>query len=147
MPRTVITLNDPVIKFADTQAALTTAPAYECQVTEARITGSPNYNTVPSTGCAGASQAPGLTSFSLDIAWLQDWKSTGGGLSGYAYDNDAKPKWFKFQLSAADATVSAEGQVYVTAGSYGGTFGDGSPAATEVVSWPCLAKPTITKPT
>jgi hypothetical protein len=146
MPRTVITLNNPVVKFADTQAALTTAAAYECQVTEARITASPNYNEVPSTGCAGASQSPGLTGFALDIAWLQDWTQPGGGLSGYAFDNDTAAKWFLFQLSATDATVKAEGQVYVTAGSYGGVFGDGSAAATEVVSWPCLAKPAITKP-
>lgn len=146
MARTVITLNNPVIKFADTQAGLAAATAYECQVTEARITGAPNYNTVPSTGCEGASQSPGLTSYSLDIAWLQDWTEPGGGLSGWAFDNDATAQWFSFQLNSTDATVKAEGQVYVTAGSYGGVFGDGSAANVDTVSWPCIGKPDITKP-
>jgi hypothetical protein len=146
MPRTVLTLNNPLITFADTQAALDAAPEFQCQVTQAALIPTANYNTIPSTGCEGASQSPGLTSFALGIAWLQDWTQPGGGLSGYAYDNDTKLKWFRYQLSKTDATVKAEGQVYVTAGSYGGVFGDGSPAANDVVSWPCESKPAITKP-
>ncbi|RPH33795.1 MAG: hypothetical protein EHM90_00090 [Chloroflexi bacterium] len=146
MARTVIVLNNPVLKLADTELELATGVAYECQVTEARVTATPNYNTIPSTGCAGATQSPGLTSYSLDLAWLQDWSAAGGGLSGWADDHDGQPAWFEFSLDGGDATVKATGEVYVTAGSYGGVFGDGSPAAVDVTSWPCVSRPVITKP-
>jgi hypothetical protein len=143
MARTVIVLNNPVVKLADSEAGLTTGEAYECQITSAALTASANYQTIPPTGCAPQTQSPGKTSWSFDVAWLQDWTVAGGGLSAYAYENDGLPKWFEFTADTVGApTVKASGQVYVAAGSYGGTFGDGS-AAVAQSSWPCVDTPTI----
>jgi hypothetical protein len=144
MARTVIVLNAPVFKLADTEVGLTAGTAYECQLTSATITANPQFNTIPSTGCAPSSQSPGRTQFQLDLAWLQDWTAAAGGLSGYAYTNDTEPKWFSFSLDGG-ATVVATGEVYVVAGGYGGTFGDGS-AAAATATWPCLDKPDIALP-
>lgn len=146
MPRTVIPLNNPIFKVADTEAGLTGGTAFECQLTSATITASPNFQTIPATGCAPAAQSPGQTSWALDLAWLQDWTASGGGLSGYAYDNDTLPKWFSLALDSVGApTVVATGECFVVAGSYGGVFGDGTPAAA-TSTWPCLAKPSIVTP-
>ena len=146
MPRTIVTLNNPILKLADTEAGLTAGEAYECQLTSATITPTANFQTIPATGCAPAAQSPGKTSFQLDLAWLQDWTAPEGGLSGYAYTNDALPKWFELTLDSVSApTVKASGQLYVVAGGYGGTFGDGTPAAT-AATWPCLDKPDIVTP-
>jgi hypothetical protein len=71
----------------------------------------PVFNTVPSSGCAPASQSPGRTGFQIDLQYLQDWTASGGGLSGYAYDNDGQSKWFSFAIDGAGApTVVATGQ-------------------------------------
>ena len=145
MPRTLITLNNPILKLADSQAGLAAGTAYECQLTSATITPQPQFNTIPATGCAPATQSPGRTGWQLDMAWLQDWTAAAGGLSGYAYTNDGKPKWFSLTLDSTVPTVKAEGQIYVVAGQYGGVFGDGS-AAPANATWPCLDKPTITTP-
>jgi hypothetical protein len=145
MARSVITINNPIFKLSDTEAGLTAGTGYECQLTSAAVTPQPVTNTIPATGCAPATQSPGRTGFQLDLAWLQDWSAPAGGLSGYAYENDTAPKWFSLQLDSADAEVIAKGQVYVVAGAYGGTFGDGS-AAAATASWPCLDKPDITVP-
>lgn len=147
MARTVITINNPIFKLADSEAGLTSGTAYECQLTSAAITPQPVSNTIPATGCAPATTSPGRTGYQLDLAWLQDWTAAAGGLSGYAYNNDTLPKWFSLALDSVGApTVVATGQVYVVAGAYGGTFGDGS-AAPATASWPCLDKPAITLPT
>lgn len=145
MPRTVITLNNPTFKLADTEAGLSAGAAYECQLTQAIIAPQPVFNTIPATGCAPATQSPGRTGYQLELAWLQDWSAPGGGLSGYAFENDGTSKWFELVPDAADATVKATGQCYVVAGGFGGAFGDGSAAAT-TSTWPCLDKPVITTP-
>lgn len=146
MPRTAIPLTNPVFKVADTEAGLTAGDAYECQITSAVITSTANFQTIPATGCEGASQSPGLSSWALDLTWLQDWSVPGGGLSEYAFTNDTLPAWFSLSLDSIGApTLVATGQAYVTAGAYGGTFGDGS-APTATATWPCLAKPAIVTP-
>jgi hypothetical protein len=145
MARTVIPLNRPIFKLADDELGLTTGDAYECQLTSATITSQPVFKEIPATGCAGASQSPGTTGYSLVLNWLQDWSAAAGGLSGYAYTNDTLPKWFSFTLDSTDPTVVATGQVYVVAGSYGGEFGTGVPAAA-TATWPCLDKPDIAMP-
>jgi len=142
MPRTVIVLNAPTLKVAKTQAGLTSGQSVECQVTSARVTASPNYQTIPATGCAGASQSPGLTSFALDLAWLDDWGTPApGGLSQFAWDNDGQEVWFELTLSA-DNEQTVTGNALCAAGGIGGTFGDGS-AANSTATWPCPNKPTI----
>jgi hypothetical protein len=142
-----MTWNNPTVVIAATQAELDTAPAVECQITSAMLTPQPVYNTVPATGCAGASQSPGRTGFQLDLAWLQDW-TIEDGLSRYAYDNDASSAWVRIihdSTVLAANQVDMEGQFFVAAGGFGGTFGDGSAGAT-TAAWPAVDKPTITTP-
>lgn len=145
MPRNVITLNNPTVTFADTEAGLDAGDPFQCQITSAVLTPQPVYQTVPATGCAGASQSPGITGWQLDVAWLQDWGSD-PSMSRYAFDNDGLRKWFSITLDSIGLPdVEATGELYVAAGAYGGTFGDGS-AAVATATWPLLAKPEIPAP-
>lgn len=141
MAQTVMRYNNPTLKVALTEAELaTTGLAVECQANSAVVTAQPSYSTIPSTGCSGATQSPGLTAFQLDLVFLQDW--TVDGLSRFAWDNDGKPAWVELAPDAGDPTATITGEVYVAAGSYGGTFGDGS-AAQSTVAWPFIGKPDI----
>ena len=144
MALTLIPINAPIFKLADTEAGLAAGDAYECQLTSAEIASTPNMKDVPATGCAGASQVPGLSSWALNLAWLQDWTAPAGGLSGYAYENEAKSKWFSLTLDKDVPEVVATGQCWVVSGSYGGPIG-GDPAPA-TATWPCLTKPDITYP-
>lgn len=146
MARTTMIYNKPTLKVATTEAGLSTGLAVECQVTSARVQAQPNYNTIPATGCGGAVQSPGLTGFQLVLAWLQDWTAPGGGLSGFAWDNDGAEVWWELVPNADDATTTKmSGSSYCAAGDYGGTFGDGS-AADATATWPCREKPDVTMP-
>ena len=146
MPRTVMILNNPTLKVATTEAGLTSGQSVECQVTSAAVTASPSFVTIPATGCAGATQSPGLTGFQLDLAWLQDWQAPPpGGLSRFAFENDARPVWFELTPDAADATTKVTGEAYAVSGAIGGTFGDGS-AATATATWPLVNKPDVLMP-
>ena len=147
MARTAIIMNNPTLKLATTQAGLAAGTAYECQLTQAIINAVPNFNTIPATGCAPATQSPGRTGWEMQVDWLQDWVAApGGGLSGFAYANDTKPMWFELIVDTAFPTVKATGQVYLVSGSYGGTVGDGSALAASA-TWPCLDKPVIVSTT
>lgn len=145
MARSVLILTNPTFKVADTEAGLATGQAFECQLTSAVLTPQPTTTTIPATGCAPATNSPGKTGYNLDLAWLQDWNAPGGGLSGYAFANDGALKWFELVPDKADVAVGAIGQAFVVAGGFGGTFGDGSAAAT-TATWPCADKPAITTP-
>jgi hypothetical protein len=145
MARNVLILNNPTFKLAATQAGLAAGTAYECQITKAIISATPNFTTIPATACAGQSQSPGKSSYSTHIEWLQDWTASLGGLSGYAYTNDTKLMWFEFVVDTNVATVKATGQIFVVAGDYGGEFGSGVPASA-AADWPNLDKPVITLP-
>jgi hypothetical protein len=139
---------NPTLKVAATQAGLTAGNAYQCQVTSAVISTTAAFNTIPATGCAGASQSPGAPAFQLDIAWLQDWTaSPGGGLSGWAWTNKGLAMWVEIVPDPTGApTVKAQAQCWIVAGQFGGTFGDGS-AGPANATWPCLNAPTITPAT
>lgn len=146
MARTVLVLNNPLFMVADTQAGLDAGEAFECQLTSALINPQPTTQTIPATGCAPATNSPGKTGYQLDLAWLQDWSAPAGGMSNYAFTNDGTSKWYRLVADKnATPQVIAEGQAYVVAGGFGGTFGDGSAAAT-TATWPCLDKPEITTP-
>lgn len=145
MPREVMVWNNPTVKVALTEAELATAPAAECQVTSAVLTPQPVYNTIPSTGCAGATQSPGTSGWSLDIAWLQDWSKAveAESLSWFAWNNDGRPVWVQLVPDAAAAVpMQMVGQFFAVAGGFGAPFGDGSAAAT-TATWPAVEKPTI----
>lgn len=146
MPRTLIRLNSPTLKVADTEAGLTAGMAVECQVTEARVQAQPQYNTIPATGCAGATQSPGTTGWQLLLNWLQDWTAgAAASLSVFAFENDGQEVWFELTPDAADTTTTLTGHAFCAAGDYGGTFGDGS-AADATATWPLLDKPDIVTP-
>src|SRR5262245_57287849 len=99
---TVIVVTNGSRKLADDAAGLATGDAYECQVTSAAITSSPNLQTVPATFCAPETQTPAATGYTLDVSWLQDWTAPGGGLSFYAYEHDTEEKWFELKLDKDD---------------------------------------------
>lgn len=142
MARNVIVLNNPKFTAALTELELATGDAFECQITQAIVNPQPVYNTIPATGCAGASQSPGRTGWQLELAWLQDWGSD-PSMSQFAFDNDGVAVWYQLTPdSVGDPTFVVKGQAYVAAGGIGGTFGDGS-AATSTATWPCLDKPTL----
>jgi hypothetical protein len=146
MARVVMILNNPSLKVATTQAGLLTGQAVECQTTSARVTVAPVYQTIPATGCAGATQSPGLSGYALELAWLDDWNvATPGGLSYFAWANDGKQVWFELTPDKAAAAQKVTGSAFCAAGGYGGTFGDGSPA-NSTATWPCVDKPTAPAP-
>ena len=144
MPRSALVLNHPTVTLAATQAGLDAGDAFECQITSCVLTPTPVYATIPATGCSGASQSPGRTGWGAVVAWLEDWQLATGSLSMYTFTNDGVPTWIRF---VADETqypdLQAEGQVYLSPGAYGGTFGDGS-AAPATATWPFLDTPDIT---
>ena len=145
MSRTVITLINPVLKIADTEAGLGAGTAYECQLTSAALVPTPNTTQIPATGCAPVSNVPGLSSWELQLAWLQDWTAPGGGLSNYAIENEGQLVWYSFTIDLAGSpTTVATGQAYVAAGQYGGVFG-GAPAVA-TANWPCFDTPAFVVP-
>lgn len=145
MAVTIIPINNPVFKIADTEAGLAAGDAYECQLTTASIIGTTPTNTVPATGCQGPTSTPGKAGWALSLAWLQDWTAPAGGLSKYAYDNETELKWFSLAIdNVGFPTVIAQGQAYVTPGQFGGVIG--GPPAPATASWPILGKPAIAVP-
>jgi hypothetical protein len=146
MARMVLILNSPTLKVATDQAGLATGQAVECQVTSAVVKATPKYSTIPATGCSGETQSPGLTGYSFELAWLQDWQTpTPGGLSYFAFSHDGQAVWIEFTPDSSDPTQVLTGEVFAAAGDYGGTFGDGS-AAVATASWPFVSTPTIPAP-
>jgi hypothetical protein len=143
----VMRLNSPTLKVALTEAELgTTGLAVECQVNVARVEASPNYTSIPPTGCTGAVQSPGQDSWALNLTWLDDWSAPApGGLSKFSYDNTGKVVFFELTPDVADADVKVTGSAFAVSGGIGGTFGDGS-AAQSTATWPCLEQPVITTP-
>lgn len=142
MARNAIQLTNPLVTFADTEAGLTSGDPFQCQITSAVLTPTPKYSVVPATGCAGESQAPGATGWGLVVSWLQDWGSD-PSMSRYCYDNDTLRKWYSFTLDSIGLPGEiATGECYISAGAYGGTFGDGS-TAVATATFPCVDKPDI----
>lgn len=146
MPRVLMQWTRPTVKIATTQPGLAAGLAVECQLNSAILTPVPTTVTVPATGCAAATNAPGSTGWQLDVAWLQDWTAGDDteSLSRFAFEHDTEAVWVQLIPNAADVTNSAlTGQFFMVSGGYGGVFGDGSAAAT-TATWPAVDKPTIT---
>lgn len=142
-PRQTNVITAATITFADTQAELETATlTFDCVTTGAGFTPSANLTDVPATGCAPASQVAAASSWVLDIAWLQDWQSPGGGLSGFMYEHDAEKQWVRVEPTTP-GLPAAEAEVTVVAGSYAGTFGE---LLVATASCPASEKPTVTLP-
>lgn len=139
---TVLVITNAKLALAADEASLPTAPDYSCQVVMASINATPNLQDVPATFCAPAGQTAGQTGYVLAVTWLQDWTAPGGGLSGYAYTNDAEQVFFSLTLNE-DVEPVATGSLILTAGSYGGEAG--VPLQSEA-EWPIQGKPQITFP-
>lgn len=140
---TVIVITNGTLTLANTIADLATSTnTFECQVSEAAINATPNLQTVPATFCEPESQSPAATGYELAITWLQDWTVAGGGLSNYAFLNDATTKAFELTLDGSLAPI-ATGEVRIVAGSFGGAAGT---PLTATATWPLASKPTILVP-
>lgn len=136
MPKHAFLVTNAVIKFG---ADIATAISYECQVTTAQITSTPNLVTIPATGCEGQTQLPASSSFALTLGWLQDWGQT-DSLSQFLWDNDTEEVQFSIALDTDPLFPVATGTVRVVAGSYGGDFAQ--PQAS-TATLPCQGKPVI----
>lgn len=143
-PRQANVITAATITFADDEAGLDTATlTYDCVTTGAGFTASANLLDVPATGCAPKSQVAAASSWVLDIAWLQDWQSAGGGLSGFMYEHDALKQWVKVEPTTP-GLPAMQAEVTIVAGTYAGTFGE---LLVATASCPCSEKPAITLPT
>jgi hypothetical protein len=138
MAQTVLVIKDATLKLASSQAALTAAVDYQCQVVSAAVNAVPKLQTVPATFCAPESQAPASTGWELAITILQDWGVT-NSISQFLFDNDATSKWFRLQPNTPDAP-GMEGQCWLVAGSF---MGDAGTPLTATGTFPCLAKPAM----
>jgi hypothetical protein len=119
---TILNIKQASMKFADTQAGLTSAPDFTCQITSASVKAVPKLQTVAPTFCGPETQSPAASGWQLDLTWLQDWGATPSGMSQYMYDNDTALKWFTI-IPVDPAAPSASGQCYVVAGDYLGAAG------------------------
>lgn len=142
-PRQTNVITQATVKFADTEAGLASATTtYECITTGAGFTASPNLVEVPATGCAPKSQVAAASSWVLDLAWVQDWQSPGGGLSGYMYENDGAKKWVHVEPTTP-GLPAATAEVTIVSGTIFGTFGE---LLVATASCPASDKPEMTLP-
>jgi hypothetical protein len=110
----------PTIALDDYNAGSTT---WQCQLTAAQITASPNVNTVdrPGTFC----QAPGQTTtvgedtFAMEIGGFQDHKEA-QGLAAFMYENRTKEAFFYFSADGPDGAPRAIGRLRLTSMPMGG---------------------------
>jgi hypothetical protein len=142
LPRQANIINEATVKFADDEAGLAAADTYNCVVTGAGFTVQPNLIDIPATGCAGATQQAAASGWQLEMAWLQDWQSPGGGLSGYMFENDSLQKWVHVEPTNP-ALPAATAEVTIVSGPVYGEFG-----ALLVATATCTAaaKPALTLP-
>lgn len=142
MTATVIQLDHPLFKIADTEVDLATgAVEFQCQMTAATLTVTPNNTPVPATGCQGPTETVGIPSYALDtVDWLQDWTDA-AGMSRYAQAMNGEKKWVSFTLDSDDPLTVVTAEVTIAAGTYGGTFGTG--AAVASARWPINGVPTF----
>src|SRR5882672_11710682 len=115
MPKYALLVKDALVKFTKGAGA---AESFECQVTSAAIVAKPKLVTIPATGCEGETQQPAVTSYDLDLAFLQDWGQD-PSLSQFLWDNDTEEAEFEISLGP-DPIPLASGTVRCVAGSYGG---------------------------
>jgi hypothetical protein len=139
MPQVLPTLNDPVLQIADTEAGLTTGVEFVCQMTAATLNTEQHLTDVPQSGCYPPTKIVGDPTYTLDLAWIQDW-SDPAGISRYAQDNNGETKWIQFLMDADDATTVVTTAVQIAAGQYGGTFGG---LAQTTTTWPIVGNPTF----
>lgn len=146
----IINIKNAHVRFADTEAGLTSAVDFQCQVNSAAINANPSLQTVPATFCAAESQMPAATGWELVLTWLQDWGAptaagppATGSMSQYMFDHDAELHWFQVEpvdVNLADVPA-ASGQCWIVAGAY---LGDAGTPLQATSNCPLPVKPTLT---
>ena len=89
-----------------------------CQVVNFKLQPENTLNERAGTYCAADLSVPAKAAWKLQFTYLQDWRVT-GGLSQFLLLNDAVLVDFSFHPDDPLVPV-ATGQVYVTAGAFGG---------------------------
>lgn len=133
-----------------TVAAFTDGPAaasWQCQVTEAFVSASSNTTTedVPDGWCGEGTTTTNVkgSSFALNLTWVQDEFLEDGGLTGWAYDNDAEEAYFLVAGDAAAGAARIAGRCWVIAGQ---VFGPANTINTSTAVWSCDKKPLASWP-
>jgi len=128
-----------LVTLADYEAE---SGAWTCQTTSGALTPSPNTTTsdVPPTFCkvGTTTPTPGETTFTLDLAFLQD-PNVAAGLSAYLYENDTKEAFAYFGMNNGEPPRMA-GRVRLAAGVIGG---DARTTLVATVSLPLVRRPDI----
>jgi hypothetical protein len=132
--------NSGSIKLALT--GVTPLVEYACQIVNAAVVPTANTTPTPGTYCQAPVETPGLSSWALEVSFLQDWGNT-PSLSEFVFTNDGELCDFEFQPDNP-GVPGMSGTVYVVAGPYGGAAGEAWQAQT--LRWPCSAKPTTIAP-
>jgi hypothetical protein len=112
---------------------------FQCQVTSAAITASPNTADTPATFCSPAGSKAVLSSYNLNLDGLQDWGSLTDSLSEFLFKNDGKEAAFCLFLDGTNEP-KAQGIISVSAGDFGGAAGE---ALTFSTSFPVKGRPVI----
>jgi hypothetical protein len=115
---------------------------YSCQISSGALSASPNTTTdsTPATFCGPEETTTkvGVTSYSLDITFLQD-PDVMTGMNRYLFEHDTEEAYFYLGLNA-DVAPKAIGRLRVISGTIGG---DARTKLTATLSLPLSRKPDI----
>lgn len=115
---------------------------FTCQISSGALSASPNTSTdsTPATFCGPeeTTTTVGVTSYSLDVTFLQD-PDVMLGINRYLFENDADELYFYLGLNN-DVAPKAIGRVRCVAGTIGG---DARTKLTATLSLPCSRKPDV----
>ena len=128
-----------VVTLADYDTGST---GWTCQMTSGALTPTPNTSTqdVPGTFCkvSTSTPTPGETTFTLDVAFLQD-PNVSTGLSAFLYANDTAEAYVYFGMDDGEPPRMI-GRVRLAAGVIGG---DARTTLIATVSLPLVRRPDI----
>jgi len=142
MPRYVINpKSSATIMFAATEAGLTAGTNGTFQITSFTVAHSANSITVPATFGAPASEDLAMSSYSLELEYLQDYGINAASFSAYLWNQEGETVWFSIEPSGdIDAVAGLKGQCVIPGSDYGGAADEPWIAT---VSCPCPTKPTL----
>ena len=133
MATNVFMMKDGTVTLGPTVSGI----SVECQITEAIISAAPDPK--EATTLCGKVTIPGITAFTLNLGYLQDW-TIDTGISMFLFENDGQLVDFEL-VPTANAAPMAVGKCYISPGDFGGTAGEIMVGA---VSLGLEGKPTIT---
>lgn len=110
----------PTVGLDDYNAGSTT---WQCQLTTAAITATPNVNTSDRAGtfciAPGQTTTVGEDTFAMEIGGFQDHKEA-QGLAAFMYENRTKEAFFYFSADGPDGAPRAIGRLRLTSMPMGG---------------------------